>query len=113
MKIPSHEYEATVSFYRNIIGLAERSASSSDPSDNIVFQFGDKILWIDRVPGLSQAEIWLELVADDMEAAAKHLEAHGIVRRDEIEPLPDGFKGFWVCSPSNIIHLVTSAAETE
>jgi hypothetical protein len=30
----------------------------------------------------------------------------GISKRDEIEPLPPGVKGFWISSPSNIIHLI-------
>ena len=28
------------------------------------------------------------------------------VGQDEIEALPPGFKGFWISSPSNIIHLI-------
>jgi hypothetical protein len=30
-----------------------------------------------------------------------------VVRRDEIEPLPEGFKGFWISNPANIIHLIS------
>jgi len=56
--------------------------------------------------GNSQAEIWLEIVTDDIEAAAKHLKYHECVRCDEIETLPNDFRGFWVSSPSNIIHLI-------
>lgn len=107
IKVPSYEYEKTVSFYRDIIGLEEQKLSSSDQYESTIFKFGDKNLWIDNISTISQAEIWLELVTDNITEAALHLGAHGVVRRDEIEKLPDDFKGFWICSPSNIIHLIT------
>jgi hypothetical protein len=46
-----------------------------------------------RVDGLSQAEIWLELIADDVEAAKHRLAEAGVARRDEIEPLPRRVQG--------------------
>jgi len=54
-------------------------------------------------------EVWLELVTSDCDDAARYLEDKGCVRRDEIEDLPHGFRGLWVSSPSNIIHLVTES----
>ena len=108
MKVPPHEYDKTLSFYRDILGLREVSASAPSPSDSKVFQFGEMRLWIDKIAGISQAEIWLEVVTDDIAAAARHLEAEGVIRRDEIEPLPDGFQGFWICNPANLIHLINA-----
>ena len=55
----------------------------------------------------SQAEIWLELITDDVEAAADYLDSTDTVRKDEIEPLPEGFDGFWICNPADVIHLVS------
>jgi catechol 2,3-dioxygenase-like lactoylglutathione lyase family enzyme len=107
MKVPSHEYERTVAFYRDVLGLEELKGAPQSATDTVRFAFGDKVLWIDRMAGMSQAEIWLEIVTHDVEGAAAHLEAHGCARRDEVEPLPPGFEGFWISSPSNIIHLVT------
>lgn len=107
VKVPVHEYEKTVSFYRDIIGLTEKSIDSPDSEDSVCFYFGGKTLWIDKVSGISHAETWLELETDDIDKAAAHLESHGVIRRDEIEPLPEDFKGFWICSPSNTIHLIT------
>jgi catechol 2,3-dioxygenase-like lactoylglutathione lyase family enzyme len=106
MKIPTHEYEDTVCFYRDVLGLKEISTGES--GDTPRFDFGGKVLWLDCVAGISQSEIWLEIVSNDIDQAAAYLEAQGCHRRDEIERLPDGFKGFWVSSPSNIIHLVAS-----
>ncbi|QOC24064.1 hypothetical protein IC757_08170 [Wenzhouxiangella sp. AB-CW3] len=109
MKIPAHEYEHTVNFYREILGLTE--IQPNGPDDTPRFEFGDKVLWLDRMPGLSQAEIWLEVIASDIDSASEHLKQQGCQRRDEIEPLPSGFKAFWISSPCNIIHLVTTPGE--
>lgn len=102
MKVPPHLYDATVNFYRNIVGL--EPIASQAPA--VGFVFGKNQLWIDRVPGLSQAELWLELVTNDVAGASKHLEAAGVVRCDEIEPLPQGLNAFWISAPASIIHLV-------
>ena len=108
MKVPSHLYEATVQFYRDVVGL--KLIESHPPS--IGFEFGDNNLWIDRVPGLSQAEIWLELITDDVSAPSEHLKKAKVVRCDEIEPLPEGFQAFWVSSPASIVHLVCKDTES-
>jgi hypothetical protein len=108
MKVPPHQYEATVSFYRDVLCLKEITKHA--PS--VGFEFGSNNLWIDRVPGMSQAETWLEIVTDDIAAASRHLEASGVVRCDEIEPLPEDFQAFWVSSPSAIIHLVCKDSES-
>lgn len=105
MKIPTHEYRATVRFYRDVLGLKE--VTPDGPGNTPRFAFGDKVLWLDCVPGMSQAEIWLEIVTSDADGAARHLEGQGCHRRDDIEPLPDGMAAFWVSSPSNIIHLIS------
>jgi catechol 2,3-dioxygenase-like lactoylglutathione lyase family enzyme len=108
MKVPSYLYEATVQFYRDVVGLKllERHAPL------VVFEFGGNQLWIDDVPALSQAEVWLELTTTDLAAAADHLQANQVVRRDEIELLPEGFQGFWISNPCSIIHMVALEDET-
>ena len=103
MKLPSHVFDQTVAFYRDVLSL--HILEEDDTS--IVFEFGEQNLWLDRVDHFSQAEIWLEIVTDDVEAAADYLNSKGTVRRDEIEPLPEGFDGFWICNPANVIHLVS------
>jgi catechol 2,3-dioxygenase-like lactoylglutathione lyase family enzyme len=108
MKVPPHLYEVTVQFYRDVVGLELIKKHSS----SVGFEFGANQLWIDRVPGLSQAEIWLELTTNDVSAASEHLKSAGVVRCDEIEPLPQGFRAFWVSSPASIVHLVCKDAES-
>jgi hypothetical protein len=79
---------------------------SPDDFDSVIFEFGDKNLWIDKMSGLSQAEIWLEIETENIEEASIYLEEMGCTRRDEIEPLTNDLKGFWISGPSNIIHLI-------
>ncbi|WP_417445656.1 VOC family protein [Kangiella sp.] len=109
MKVPAHEYDQTVAFYRDVLGFELIPLDNDEDSNTIRFKFGDKVLWIDRVTTVSQTEIWLEVTTDDMDGAAEYLQANEVVRCDEIEPLPDGFEGFWISSPANIIHLVTNS----
>lgn len=102
IKVPPHQYEATIQFYRDVLGFEELT----EHAPSVGFKFGSNNLWIDRVPGISQAETWLEVVTNDLDSASTHLHEAGIVRCDEIEPLPEGFQGFWISSPAQIIHLV-------
>ncbi|MES9990387.1 MAG: VOC family protein [Candidatus Thiodiazotropha sp.] len=106
VKVPSHEYDQTVLFYEEILGLQRIPSNSADQFESVSFEFGDKNLWIDRIAGLSQSEVWLEIETDNIESAKQYLTDQGCAIRDEIEPLPEGFKGFWLSGPNNIIHLV-------
>lgn len=106
LKVPAHEYEATVAFYRDILGFEEIQLASPDNVESVTFKFGEKNLWIDKIATISQAEIWLEVVTDDIESASQYFQEKNCVRRDEIEPLPKEFNGFWISSPANIIHLI-------
>jgi catechol 2,3-dioxygenase-like lactoylglutathione lyase family enzyme len=105
MKVPPHQWEATVGFYRDVLGLRVLDGPPTEPK-SVSFEFGPNRLWIDRVEGMSQAELWLELNASDVGGAAELIASSGIDRRDEIEALPEGLEGFWISSPASIIHLV-------
>jgi len=105
MKVPPHLWEATVQFYRDVVALKVVDHDPTVPP-SVCFEFGANQLWIDRVEGLSQAEVWLEMTASDVQGAAEHLQSAGVVRRDEIEQLPEGFEGFWIQNPASIIHMV-------
>ena len=107
MKVPPHQFEATVAFYGEVVGL--EPLATEGPSR--AFRFGAMCLWIDRCPQLSQAEIWLELQCEDVAAATRHLVAHGAVRCDEIEPLPEGLRGAWIANPAGIVHLIAHHSE--
>ena len=107
MKVPSHLYDATIHFYRDVLGLNE----FHEHAPSVVFEFGSNRLWIDNAAGLSQAETWLEVLTDDIDSASAYLQSAGVVRCDAIEPLPEGFQGFWISSPASIIHLVCKDAQ--
>jgi len=95
-----------VHFYEEILGFERKALNPGDENTSIVFAFGDKDLWIDKIANISQAEIWLEITTDNIELAQKYLKAQGCTFRNEIEELPVSVNGFWLNSPSNIIHLV-------
>jgi hypothetical protein len=103
MKVPPHQHEATVRFYGELLGLEQIGGPAGDA---VGFKFGANNLWIDKTPGISQAELWLEIVTDDTAEAASILEGAGIVRCDEIEELGSDFDGYWITSPASIVHLV-------
>lgn len=102
MKIPAAQYDATVTFYRDVLGLTPVRDAEPDQ----VFEFGDKHLWLDPVEGLDKAEIWLEVHTDDLTLAKAWLEQAGVDRRDDAEPLPAGFDGLWIANPAGVIHLL-------
>ncbi len=106
IKVPAHEFEKTVNFYKVMLELKQKGANSPDEFDSVTFEFGDKNLWIDKISGISQAEVWLEIETDNAVEAQKYLESQGCTIRNEIEPLPPNFNGFWLSSPSNIVHLI-------
>lgn len=107
LKLPPHEFDDAVRFYRGVLCL--KQLNSYLPS--VVFKYGANLLWLDRVDTMTQAELWLELRTPDTAAAAEQLDRHGIVRRDSVETLPEGFDGFWISGPGNIIHLVHGEEE--
>ena len=45
----------------------------------------------------------------NIDGAKKYFKRKCVIRRDEIEKLPNDFTGFWITSPSDIIHLITEA----
>lgn len=107
MKVPPHLWEQTVRFYRETVALPEIENPFDSEAASVGFQFGAMRLWIDRVPGVSQAELWLQLTTNDPVAAAQRLaEAQGIARCDDIEPLGET-SAFWISSPASIVHLVS------
>ena len=103
IKSPHHTYEQTIEFYQYVLGLPLLEKHE----DSCVFQFGPVRLWLDRVANLSHLDIWLEVETSDVAAASSYLQDQGVARRDEVEALPDQFDGFWISSPSGVIHLVS------
>jgi catechol 2,3-dioxygenase-like lactoylglutathione lyase family enzyme len=105
LKVPPRQFEQTVAFYRDVLGLEHRETHGRSEA----FRFGYCCLWIDRAPQLSQADLWLEVQADD--TAAAYLAQRDVARCDEMERLPEGFDGFWIVDPTGIVHQVAHPAE--
>lgn len=102
MKVPSHQYEATIAFYRDVVGLE----GIPEKAPAVGFKLGPNRLWIDEAPTMSQAEVWLELFTPDFAGMLKQLGDAGAVRCDAIEPLGEDFRGGWIMNPANIVHMV-------
>lgn len=101
MKVPTLQFEKVVNSYKSL-GLPV----IRETKDCVSFEYGQLSLHVDRVDHMSQAELWLEFITSDLEAAASRLSESNFDRCDEIENL-EGHTGFWVSSPASIIHLVT------
>lgn len=104
MKLPERVYEQTLAFYRDVLELE----IVEQRPDGALVDFGPIRLHLDRVPGQSQTDLWLQVSTNDVAGAAAHLKAAGVSRCDEVERLPDGFEGFWIAAPSGTIHLVAT-----
>lgn len=104
MKLPPHHFDGAVKFYRDTLGL-----KTSDHGESKLVEFGPIRLWLDRCPQFSQTELWLEVVASDSDGAATHLGGEKVVRCDAIEKLPEGFRGFWIASPADVVHVVSES----
>lgn len=103
MKLPPHQYEAMIKFYRDTLGLEVQQTSDNSHA----VDYGPIRLWLDRCPKTSHAELWLDIGTNDTKAAAKHLAAEGVVRCDAIEELPKNFDGYWIANSAGIVHIVS------
>lgn len=56
LKLPAHQFDATLAFYRDVLRLPVETS----PEGATIVEFGDMRLWLDRSDSLSQAEIWLQ-----------------------------------------------------
>lgn len=110
MKIPRADYEATVSFYRDVLGLTVTPAEGHGYRSCKV-AFGSITLWLDEFVTYARSELWLELVTDDLAAAMTHLRADGISPCDEVEPLPPGVRAHWLRSPAGVVHLLRQESD--
>nr|CEL22935.1 hypothetical protein [Kibdelosporangium sp. MJ126-NF4] len=113
MKLPKAQYEQTVAFYRDVLGMDVMDESDVDVAAGVPqsasVQFGPVKLWFDRVDNYSRAELWLELFTDDVDDATRHLAAHSVVPQDELESLPPGMTAHWITNPVGVPHIVRLA----
>jgi catechol 2,3-dioxygenase-like lactoylglutathione lyase family enzyme len=113
MKIPHADYDATLTFYRDVLGLPvvkEDASGTPTVSETHAVKFGPMTLWLDRVDTYSQTDLWLELHTDDVDAATAKLGATGIATCDEIEPFTDDAsrRSHWIKIPAGVVHHLAS-----
>ncbi len=107
MKIPQRDYDAVVRFYTGTLGFPVIDADET----GTVVAFGDVRLNLDKVPHQSQTDVWFQVQTRDTTVAKRELAGQGVTICDEVEPLPDGFDGFWVAAPNGVIHLIDAVQE--
>jgi catechol 2,3-dioxygenase-like lactoylglutathione lyase family enzyme len=122
MKIPKAQYDATVAFYRDTLGLAVTKEDASDtPTVEATHkvEFGPITLWLDRDDTYSQTDLWLQVHTDELDTATTRLAETGITPCDELEPF-DGveFRSHWIKNPAGVVHLLAgrltpAAAESD
>lgn len=107
MKLPSIEYDNTVAFYRDTLGMDVREHEGyGTVTCSAAVAFGPITLWLDRVDNYASAGVWLELFTDDVELATRHLAANGVLPQDELEPMPSGMNAHWITNPAMVPHIV-------
>lgn len=110
MKLPKAQFDRTVAFYREVLGMEVTDSSSEAVAEGVIqsvaIRFGPVTLWLDRVDNYARADLWLELFTDDVDRATEHLAAHGVPVQDELEPLPAGMNAHWISNPVGVPHIV-------
>jgi catechol 2,3-dioxygenase-like lactoylglutathione lyase family enzyme len=111
LKLAPHRFDATLAFYRDVLGLPVLKNSPT----HAVIEHGPNRLHLDRVEHQTHAEVWLEVTTPDAPAAARALARAGVPRRDtpgaRVEPLPPGFRGFWIENPAGVVTLVAEPGQ--
>lgn len=110
MKLPKAQFDRTVAFYRDILGMEVTDDSSDPVAEGVIrsaaVRFGPVTLWLDRVDNYAHADLWLELFTDDVDRATEYLATQGVAVQDELEPLPAGMAAHWISNPVGVPHIV-------
>lgn len=111
IKIPKSKYEATVAFYRDVLGMEveERPISHPTISRTHRMKFGTNVLWLDCVDNYSRSETWLELNVEDVTKATAYLQSKGTSTCDELEEIPENMH--WISDPAGNVFLLKSKGE--
>ena len=106
IKIPSHKYEVTVAFYRDILNLTVTEVSIEHPtiSRSHKVEFGPNILWLDCIDNYTHSETWLELRTDNVGEAAEYLKRNGVETHDELEQIPED--KHWIMDPAGTVFIL-------
>ncbi|KAJ9467984.1 hypothetical protein DIPPA_23048 [Diplonema papillatum] len=102
VKCPTHKYDSTVAFYRDILGLTVEASTR----DTCKIRWGRKTyLWVLKQDRLAHPCVWLTIEADDVAKAREVVQKREFLR-GEIDPLSEGTASFWVSPLNDMVHLV-------
>lgn len=106
IKIPKSKYEATVSFYRDTLGLevTEKPIDNPTVSRTHEVKFGPNTVWLDCVDNYTHSETWLELKTNDIAAATEWLAEKGTHTCDELEKIPSNMH--WITDPAGTVFIL-------
>jgi hypothetical protein len=111
IKIPKSKYEATVSFYRDILQLpvTEKPIDNPTVSRTHEVRFGANTVWLDCVDNYTHSETWLELKTADVPGATAYLQSKGVHTCDELEQIPHGMH--WIMDPAGTVFILSKKEE--
>eukprot|EP00755_Sulcionema_specki_P030223 Sspe_Gene.93873::Locus_66370_Transcript_1_1_Confidence_1.000_Length_540::g.93873::m.93873 len=107
VRCPTHKYDSTLAFYRDILALSVCHTSKA----SCEFEWGNNsTLCIHSVPCLTHVQMWLELLVDDVSAARAYFESKKRVSfRKEVDSIagltPDEF---CISAQNDLIHIISS-----
>ncbi len=106
MKIPVHQYEATVQFYRDVLLLEMEETPIKHPTvlKTYKVKFGAFTLWLDCVEGIDNSSLWLQITTPDVQAATDYLKSNGTRTFDELEEIPENMH--WIKDPAGTVMLL-------
>ena len=106
IKIPKNRFEATLLFYRDILGFKIEKDEEGKQRESYFCEFGNNRLWFDMVENYSQTDVWLELKTSNIKQARKYLNDKGVCFRDELEAFPPDLNANWVSEPAGVVLLL-------
>lgn len=106
MKIPPEKYDETVAFYRDILlfDVEEVPITHSAVLATHRLEFGQNILWLDCVEGITDSKISLEICAEDIESATNYLRVNDVTICDGVEEIDPSMH--WIEDPAGNIFLL-------
>ena len=109
LRCPSHKYESTVAFYRDILGLRLKQREHQREAIACCFEWSDDAnLTVVRIDKLTHPTIWLTVDATDLPQGQDIFEKSSLLRTDITETLPEGVEGFWSAPPNDMVHIIKS-----
>lgn len=98
IKIPKSKYDATLTFYRDVLHfeVEERPINNPTISRTCRMTFGGNTLWLDCVDNYTHSETWLELNTPDVAGATEYLATQAFTPAMNWRQYPNRHTGSWI-----------------